>query len=190
MGSDYPECLAQYRVAFQSTLPGWGATGRPRGVPAPDEISIHAPRMGSDVARVINRANQILFQSTLPGWGATLGGRRHYAARIFQSTLPGWGATRDHGRLIGKVTFQSTLPGWGATAVGKHRRGLQHISIHAPRMGSDTESRVETCRRRISIHAPRMGSDGATSSRLAGDDGFQSTLPGWGATCPLNVPDS
>ena len=35
---------------FQSTLPGWGATDNAAdGVPQVD-ISIHAPRMGSDVS--------------------------------------------------------------------------------------------------------------------------------------------
>ena len=56
---------------FQSTLPGWGAT-----VDAADRllvagISIHAPRMGSDLSDTTCHALRFLFQSTLPGWGAT-----------------------------------------------------------------------------------------------------------------------
>ena len=35
-------------LIFQSTLPGWGATGRILGHGFPVGISIHAPRMGSD----------------------------------------------------------------------------------------------------------------------------------------------
>ena len=35
-------------VQFQSTLPAWGATGIAPEQGAPDGISIHAPRMGSD----------------------------------------------------------------------------------------------------------------------------------------------
>ena len=34
-------------------------------------ISIHAPRMGSDVMVVMTRLTNAEFQSTLPGWGAT-----------------------------------------------------------------------------------------------------------------------
>ena len=125
---------------FQSTLPGWGATAS-RAIPSgmesdfnprspdgerrggiimadrPVEISIHAPRMGSDMAQGARPETRESFQSTLPGWGATSGvlvghatlrhfnprspdGERHGIARHrprsprFQSTLPGWGATR------------------------------------------------------------------------------------------------
>ena len=35
---------------FQSTLPGWGATKDGTRHPCPPPISIHAPRMGSDIA--------------------------------------------------------------------------------------------------------------------------------------------
>ena len=79
---------------FQSTLPGWGATSaglhqslrtrdfnprspdgerrgrRRRSRPLP-RISIHAPRMGSDLHIDIIAFDARLFQSTLPGWGAT-----------------------------------------------------------------------------------------------------------------------
>ena len=36
-----------------------------------DKISIHAPRMGSDVPAGQVAAIMMQFQSTLPGWGAT-----------------------------------------------------------------------------------------------------------------------
>ena len=36
-------------LIFQSTLPAWGATRRRRFPREPSAISIHAPRMGSDV---------------------------------------------------------------------------------------------------------------------------------------------
>ena len=58
---------------FQSTLPGWGATGR----------------IGTWVWTII-------FQSTLPGWGATVAGNIIGRGQIFQSTLPGWGATAPY----------------------------------------------------------------------------------------------
>ena len=57
------------------------------------------------------------------------------------------------------------------------------ISIHAPRMGSDYPSvRPHTPIRGISIHAPRMGSDQHPIKFRDMHVGFQSTLPGWGAT--------
>ena len=62
---------------------------------------------------------------------------------------------------------------------------LRHskISIHAPRMGSDdlADLILDTISR-ISIHAPRMGSDKTHTRRPSKSKGFQSTLPGWGAT--------
>ena len=103
------------------------------------EVSIHAPRVGSDGDLRPRLLRVSVFQSTLPAWGATvrahlLDERQHY----FQSTLPAWGATRtairlrtgyesfnprsprgerpfhrtDHNVLF---VFQSTLPAWGAT---------------------------------------------------------------------------
>ncbi len=102
-------------VAFQSTLPVWGATP-PRPVRSPN----------------------LAFQSTLPVWGATSRSFWLFSICKFQSTLPVWGATLDmglseeelpvsiHAPRVGsdikktnknKITeaFQSTLPVWGAT---------------------------------------------------------------------------
>ena len=118
MGSDARDTSGcRLNVIFQSTLPGWGATWtvsfpRPPRVyfnpRSPDGerpamsssslssvwISIHAPRMGSDVFAAPHR-HEPTFQSTLPGWGAT------------SVTVPPWPIV---------PIFQSTLPGWGATA--------------------------------------------------------------------------
>ena len=83
-------------------------------------ISIHAPRTGSDTAP---------HQQT----------RRHPA---FQSTLPARGATIPHCCLLPRNGFQSTLPARGATA---RDAGLDTgiiISIHAPRTGSDDEEKL------------------------------------------------
>ena len=78
---------------FQSTLPAWGATGfwytrkerrsyfnprSPHGerlfglsTVTSNVISIHAPRMGSDLKREKENHQYRRFQSTLPAWGAT-----------------------------------------------------------------------------------------------------------------------
>ena len=103
------------------------------------DISIHAPRMGSDLAALVPPANGITFQSTLPGWGATMAihlstphsgdfnprspdGERPYGTpgelipKNFNPRSPD-GERRDdttHGCIGGR--FQSTLPGWGATS--------------------------------------------------------------------------
>ena len=81
-----------------------------------NEISIHAPRMGSDDRGEGHDGRQNPFQSTLPAWGAT----EEALATIetlkkFQSTLPAWGATAHEVNLGDAWVFQSTLPAWGAT---------------------------------------------------------------------------
>ena len=217
---------------FQSTLPGWGAPDQHAHDAVGQVISIHAPRMGSDVAGSVLEVFVMIFQSTLPGWGATASFAPSPPCPVrFQSTLPGWGATRFFSRSAGgSVGFQSTLPGWGATLRGicryacprnfnprspdgerlscvRDNAAYADISIHAPRMGSDSlihsssitpsyfnprspdgERQGKQWQRRlgsnhISIHAPRMGSDRISPKPPNTQDGFQSTLPGWGATC-------
>ena len=56
---------------FQSTLPVWGATDVLRDHIQRCEISIHAPRVGSDPCGAAQERDGARFQSTLPVWGAT-----------------------------------------------------------------------------------------------------------------------
>ncbi len=124
--------------AFQSTLPVWGATKLGDLVTCYSEISIHAPRVGSD--RTVQRLMRITpqFQSTLPVWGATAGYKGIGPAfRDFNPRSPC--GERRHGRQQrpAKARFQSTLPVWGATGQLRSGGRRQRISIHAPRVGSD-----------------------------------------------------
>ena len=59
------------RHRFQSTLPAWGATVTLLYIYGTFSISIHAPRMGSDLIFPSSFSRYMLFQSTLPAWGAT-----------------------------------------------------------------------------------------------------------------------
>ena len=81
----------------------------------PCDISIHAPRMGSDTAsQDTGRARQDFNPRSPDGERPVMIGQRTMEAQ-FQSTLPGWGATwRSNGKGP-PYLFQSTLPGWGAT---------------------------------------------------------------------------
>ena len=147
-------------MQFQSTLPVWGATFVRGDGGVNENISIHAPRVGSDVLSVFHHKVPKRFQSTLPVWGAT-------AATLILPSL---------------LQFQSTLPVWGATAIKKNTVFGYQISIHAPRVGSDLRAGAaeqavrhfnprSPCGERrfikfedikfdkISIHAPRVGSD-------------------------------
>ena len=87
-------------------------------------ISIHAPRVGSDVIFIHVSPSKAEFQSTLPVWGATKYPLKYSYAYLFQSTLPVWGAT-----LISKDCNTSS---------GYFNPRSPHISIHAPRVGSDS----------------------------------------------------
>ena len=147
-------------------------------------ISIHAPRMGSDLKRSDDMTQKILFQSTLPGWGATPSVRPHTPIQAISIHAPRMGSDPLRCSLASvSYPFQSTLPGWGATSPHwatwaacsyfnprspdgerpEDCQGAEHafgISIHAPRMGSDDRRRAQIrVRHDISIHAPRMGSD-------------------------------
>ncbi len=122
---------------FQSTLPARGATfvlpRRSRQI----NISIHAPRTGSDPdARTLGRRERP-FQSTLPARGATLTARRKRLSKSFQSTLPARGATHPARFFRHLDRFQSTLPARGATIALLCPVISRAISIHAPRTGSD-----------------------------------------------------
>ena len=105
----------------------------------PVEISIHAPRMGSDMAQGARPETRESFQSTLPGWGATSGvlvghaTLRHFNPRSPDGERPVEAPLRSNrgldfnprspdGERHGiarhrprSPRFQSTLPGWGAT---------------------------------------------------------------------------
>ena len=145
-------------------------------------ISIHAPREGSDRSRRYRRTPAPYFYPRSPR-----GERLRISiipARIngFLSTLPARGATLRlapweflllisiHAPREGSddllpwlfdpaYTFLSTLPARGATLVFISTERRQHISIHAPREGSDSGGRHYHPQRTISIHAPREGSD-------------------------------
>ena len=123
---------------FQSTLPGWGTTHDAAVAVLAGEISIHAPRMGSDRAAPRPDHTSMNFNPRSPDGERPFAGVTDGPACIFQSTLPGWGATTASTTAwTGTSRFQSTLPGWGATGQPHRTHRYGAISIHAPRMGSD-----------------------------------------------------
>ena len=123
---------------FQSTLPVRGATISLPVVDCDREISIHAPRAGSDFFVLRRVAICILISIHAPRAGSD----------------PWLG-----GELMTDFQFQSTLPVRGATGVEAGGGKPQAISIHAPRAGSDNRQDFYPISVNISIHAPRAGSD-------------------------------
>ena len=126
------------------------------------EISIHAPREGSDHYR--NAPSEVTrtdFNPRSPRGERRGKGDREAQDGEFQSTLPARGATRD-------IARQDTVQG---------------ISIHAPREGSDCWhlSPAERSKANFNPRSPR----GERPTRLAlarSMSPFQSTLPARGAT--------
>ena len=169
-------------------------------------ISIHAPRVGSDALFLAGTPVDPVFQSTLPVWGAT-----HPCGRCHQGYLDFNPRSPCGERPAVLSVFRNCLIiSIHAPRVGSDQGIMdlgysRQISIHAPRVGSDFQvlplesiqsdfNPRSPCgeRRRdalllgsdlsISIHAPRVGSDFFSPKNVVEGQGFQSTLPVWGAT--------
>ena len=126
-------------MIFQSTLPVGGATAPGKHAQAREsQISIHAPRGGSDGDDwQVMRRKRISIHA--PRGGSDIDSLSiEVSTSAFQSTLPVGGATLD----------------W--TAI---QEKMAYISIHAPRGGSDFDEVYKNSSVLISIHAPRGGSD-------------------------------
>ena len=148
------------QVLFQSTLPAWGATGHLQPSRAHGLISIHAPRVGSDMYQLPFCNHSIISI---------------HAPRV--------GSDGDNER---KVTyafiFQSTLPAWGATTRSTESTRTPVISIHAPRVGSDkAAARLKRMNCDFNPRSPRGERPDDYVHGVGGLE-FQSTLPAWGAT--------
>ena len=192
-------------MQFQSTLPARGATGSCIELFDAREISIHAPRTGSDDAHRLHRLldgisihaprtgsdqpscrprrswHSISIHAPRTGsdkWTAFMSPPRGY----FNPRSPHGERPEDDIEDSRLWVFQSTLPARGATRLLTFWTTSGQISIHAPRTGSDAELAFVAQLGKISIHAPRTGSDTASLLATDGVITFQSTLPARGAT--------
>ena len=137
-------------LRFQSTLPARGATCRRDPPKYLQDISIHAPRTGSD---------------------ASATARSTRASPHFNPRSP-HGERRNAGEHVRlKTDFNPRSPHGERRAFGIKQSVGVTISIHAPRTGSDAAAQKSSLSGTISIHAPRTGSDGvpAVAAPLAGD---------------------
>ena len=79
-------------------------------------VSIHAPRVGCDLATVLVYSVFKMFQFTHPVWGATpICSVFMSITAWFQFTHPVWGATQSYQYHQDEIEFQFTPPVWGAT---------------------------------------------------------------------------
>ena len=108
------------------------------------KISIHAPRVGSDLAQALV-VGRVHISIHAPRVGSDLRASASICSTVtFQSTLPVWGATHSSRFPVTVWVFQSTLPVWGATQRPVVYLAVGGISIHAPRVGSDPRSTSHT----------------------------------------------
>ena len=175
-------------------------------IPGNNPISIHAPRVGSDLQVGATAEKSTRFQSTLPVWGATAPGKSELCAAGYFNPRSPCGerpcglsmrastnyisihAPRvgsDHtltpwGKEVQK--FQSTLPVWGATSLVAAINEVLEISIHAPRVGSDRPRHGGERRRKYFNPRSPCGERPAAWTGVILTWTFQSTLPVWGAT--------
>ena len=148
-----------------------------------DGISIHAPRVGSDSNRNDFRPRERHFNPRSPCGERLVMDSDAYAKEIFQSTLPVWGATVIELRYRRfNTAFQSTLPVWGATSQKQWRSNGWEFQSTLPVWGATSRTVRKSSPLFISIHAPRVGSDSGSRILIIGASLFQSTLPVWGAT--------
>ena len=179
-----------------------------RALSQEENISIHAPREGSDMRARGTSSSILTFLSTLPARGATINITPAMQAETPISIhapregsdgqkplqpgpadgisihAPREGSDRTiSGRGFAGVDFYPRSPrgerlGWQADG-----HPLAAISIHAPREGSDPVTGYGIwCGRLISIHAPREGSDARCWTIKPCVKPFLSTLPARGAT--------
>ena len=163
---------------FQSTLPARGATPAHIRRYTVHQISIHAPRTGSDASPAM-RLGKRCISIHAPRTGSDARGRIwHSAPLTFQSTLPARGATRAPSAQTRTEAFQSTLPARGATEKRRKKTMTAAISIHAPRTGSDVHlPLLASPAGDISIHAPRTGSDAQRVTARCGTPYFNPRSP-------------
>ena len=170
-------------TTFQSTLPARGATTADSAEPKSIEISIHAPRTGSDCPPHTPQAVVLSISIHAPRTGSD----------------------DDPFDMVEQIEISIHAPRTGSDMVISAISGTIAISIHAPRTGSDPTTKLPIpglydfnprsphgerlfrliaifghCR--ISIHAPRTGSDGFDRRAKRTGKAFQSTLPARGAT--------
>ena len=170
-------------TVFQSTLPVWGATMAAVLMFNIESISIHAPRVGSDLPGVPTTA-VVSISIHAPRVGSDL--RRWVLSLLIKISIHAPRVGSDHGHhqrrrrrlgisihaprvgsdvaqplyITAHRVFQSTLPVWGATIFASFP--ILRICNFNPRSPCGERLPVPVFRtawREISIHAPRVGSD-------------------------------
>ena len=180
-----PAATSRRRTEISIHAPRTGSDGCPWTRHFRQRISIHAPRTGSDViSRSFLSVLQVDFNPRSPhGERQKNLSKGHCVMRHFNPRSPHGERRKPVEQEFLNLLFQSTLPARGATGCGGKSRGdhrdFNPRSPHGERRRTASQSRQPPA---ISIHAPRTGSDSRAASRRQSRQQFQSTLPARGAT--------
>ena len=188
--------------SFQSTLPVWGATriliarllrfnisihaprvGSDQDGPAAQKgvsISIHAPRVGSDWRLWLHHPPRQYFNPRSPCGERRAGRTPQGEDHLYFNPRSPCGERPSLPSLTWVVSlFQSTLPVWGATSkiCRKAYPFAENFNPRSPCGERQAEFRIFRNTVPISIHAPRVGSDKRGISWLATLDNFNPRSP-------------
>ncbi|AUD71349.1 Hypothetical protein NRBB04_1388 [Bifidobacterium breve] len=147
-------------------------------------ISIHAPRMGSDLRRTERFTCALDFNPRSPDGERRDQEMRRVMRIVISIHAPRMGSDRPSQTCSrSAVRFQSTLPGWGATRPPcRSWNPSQYFNPRSPDgerlMPWDADNRVVAFQSTL----PGWGATLPTLSGCGLFHVFQSTLPGWGAT--------
>ena len=201
-----PSRLKVSVLVFQSTLPVWGATETDHRSGRGVQISIHAPRVGSDTTPAPAGRRYPDFNPRSPCGERHTGPPGASCTDNFNPRSPCGERPTARSMTCSPPRFQSTLPVWGATCASAPVPVIIVISIHAPRVGSDSAQLHRTgnpalnfnprspCGERRTppggriVDSAHFNPRSPCGERPAGlamcttEAQFQSTLPVWGAT--------
>jgi len=167
-------------------LPVRGATGCPPSLPLLClQISIHAPRAGSDDRRADFRQTLADFNPRSPCGERRADGRAEIHGTDISIHAPRAGSDRREARSrTSQANFNPRSPCGERRCADREPCALARISIHAPRAGSDASRQYSSSSSRA--FQSTLPVRGATRDvmKYAVFIPFQSTLPVRGATRP------
>ena len=172
-------CLA----IFQSTLPARGATWRCWEKEPTREISIHAPRTGSDGGGAGKKSRHAKFQSTLPARGATP--RTGQSERWIRISIHAPRTGSDDylcGLSDNPQDFNPRSPHGERRNPARHKRRAGHFNPRSPH--GERQQSIQRYEQSWKFQStlPARGATGLPRDYQFREAAFQSTLPARGAT--------
>ena len=156
-----------------------------------ENISIHAPRVGSVKALRAEYLDETDFNPRSPGGERRLIFGRIGMSNIFQSTLPGWGASKGTLQILCvRNNFNPRSPGGERPEKRQYNRGAAHFNPRSPG-GERPQQYIQFVGRGIHFNPRSPGGERLSATvNFASPGQFQSTLPGWGASAFSASPGS